>query len=129
MSIDACPAERTKRSRSIHWESAGSCFMTRVNSAYVTGARAIGVPGWPEFAFWTASIESVRIVSIESFSRLDFSVSTDIRLLGGREGWLASYRLPTAARRVTLSSLVVRSPHELAHRYHPARGREDRPGV
>ncbi len=26
------------------------------------GASAIGAPGWPELAFWTASIESVRIV-------------------------------------------------------------------
>src|SRR4029453_9196784 len=33
---------------------------------YATGARAIGAPGWPEFAAWTASIESVRIVLIAS---------------------------------------------------------------
>jgi len=29
---------------------------------YATGAIAIGVPGWPEFAAWTASIASVLIV-------------------------------------------------------------------
>ena len=40
--------------------------MTRVNSAYATGASPIGAPGWPEFAFWTASIDSVRIVSMQS---------------------------------------------------------------
>ncbi len=34
----------------------------------MTGASAIGVPGWPEFAFWTASIESVRIVLTHSSS-------------------------------------------------------------
>ncbi|TAJ99697.1 MAG: carbohydrate kinase family protein [Chloroflexota bacterium] len=28
------------------------------------GAAPIGAPGWPEFAFWTPSIESVRIVLI-----------------------------------------------------------------
>ena len=28
------------------------------------GASAIGVPGWPEFAFWIASIDRVRIVLI-----------------------------------------------------------------
>ena len=32
------------------------------------GASAIGVPGWPEFAFWIASIESVRIVLMQSWS-------------------------------------------------------------
>src|SRR5580704_14289975 len=35
----------------------------------MTGASAIGVPGCPEFAFSTASMESVRMVSIESLSR------------------------------------------------------------
>ena len=29
---------------------------------------AIGSPGWPEFAFWTASMDSVRIVSMLSWS-------------------------------------------------------------
>src|SRR4051794_23241876 len=29
---------------------------------YATGAMAIGIPGWPLFAFWTASMASVRIV-------------------------------------------------------------------
>jgi hypothetical protein len=28
------------------------------------GAIAIGIPGWPEFAAWTASMASVRIVSM-----------------------------------------------------------------
>jgi inorganic pyrophosphatase len=28
----------------------------------------IGRPGWPEFAFWTASMDSVRIVSMHSWS-------------------------------------------------------------
>ena len=32
---------------------------------------AIGVPGCPEFAFWTASIERVRIVLIASVERSD----------------------------------------------------------
>ena len=42
----------------------GSWRRKRVQSAYAIGAAPIGAPGWPEFAFWTASIESVRIVSI-----------------------------------------------------------------
>jgi hypothetical protein len=32
------------------------------------GAAPIGAPGCPEFAFWTASIDRVRIVSIASCS-------------------------------------------------------------
>ncbi|HEX3710557.1 MAG TPA: hypothetical protein VHV56_11795 [Pseudolabrys sp.] len=34
----------------------------------MTGARAIGVPGWPELACCTASIDKVRIVSMQSSS-------------------------------------------------------------
>src|SRR5438309_4320030 len=34
---------------------------------------AIGIPGWPLLAFWTASIESVRMVSMERRSRSTFS--------------------------------------------------------
>jgi hypothetical protein len=29
---------------------------------------AIGVPGWPEFAFWIASIDSVRMVLTQRVS-------------------------------------------------------------
>src|SRR4029453_3966996 len=34
----------------------------------MTGANAIGVPGWPELACCTASMESVRIVLMLSWS-------------------------------------------------------------
>src|SRR5262249_27385825 len=37
-------------------------------SRYATGAIAMGVPGWPEFAACTASIERVRIVLILRWS-------------------------------------------------------------
>jgi hypothetical protein len=43
--------------------------MCRVNSAYASGASAIGVPGCPELAFWTASIDNVRTVLMERRSR------------------------------------------------------------
>jgi hypothetical protein len=36
-----------------------------MNSVYASGASAIAVPGWPEFACWTASIARARIVSID----------------------------------------------------------------
>ena len=42
--------------------------MIRWKSRYAAGAMAIGMPGWPEFAFCTASIASVRIVSMLSRS-------------------------------------------------------------
>jgi hypothetical protein len=34
----------------------------------MTGARAIGVPGCPDSAFCTASIDKVRMVSMQSLS-------------------------------------------------------------
>src|SRR2546428_9065587 len=49
---------------------------------------AIAVPGWPEFACWTASIARVRIVLIESWSWFTLSSHQQPhlpieRLLGG----------------------------------------------
>src|SRR5580698_4212273 len=48
----------------------------------MTGASAIGVPGCPEFAFSTASMESVRMVSIESLSR-ESDIASGWPSLGG----------------------------------------------
>ena len=58
MSIDACPTESTKRSLSAHPGSAGLCLRCCVQSRYPIGASAMGVPGWPELAFSTASMAS-----------------------------------------------------------------------
>ena len=72
------PAESTKRSRSGHFGSRGSCLRWRCHSTYAIGAAPSGRPGWPEFAFWTASIASVRIVSTQS-SSMDFcTVSLEV---------------------------------------------------
>src|SRR5215831_3327643 len=60
--------ERTKRSRFGQIGSSGSKRSCRCQSAYATGAIAIGVPGCPEFACCTASIASVRIVFTQSVS-------------------------------------------------------------
>ena len=49
--------------------------MTRAYRTYATGASAIGVPGCPEFAFCTPSIDSVRIVSTHSSSSVWVSVA------------------------------------------------------
>jgi hypothetical protein len=61
-SIEACPIESTKRSRSGQIGCSGSNRRWRCQSAYATGAMAMGVPGCPELACWMASIASVRMV-------------------------------------------------------------------
>src|SRR5262249_14172001 len=48
--------------------------MTRFQSVYTSGASAIGVPGCPDFACCTASIDKVRIVLIESWSSSAFVI-------------------------------------------------------
>ena len=64
--IDACPIERTNRSRFGQIGSSGSNRRNRCHRPYTTGAIAIAVPGCPDCAVWTASMESVRIVVIAS---------------------------------------------------------------
>jgi hypothetical protein len=59
-----------KRSRFIHFGFAGWKCRNRSQRTCTTGAKAIGVPGWPEFAFWTASMARVRIVLMQGRSRL-----------------------------------------------------------
>ena len=49
-SIEAWPADSTKRSRFGQIGCSGSKRRKRCQRQYTTGARAIGVPGWPEFA-------------------------------------------------------------------------------
>src|SRR5215467_7823300 len=60
--MDACPIESTKRSRFGQTGSAGSKRRNRCQRQYATGAKAMGVPGCPELAACTPSIESVRMV-------------------------------------------------------------------
>src|ERR1044071_10087226 len=60
--------------------SCGSKRITRFQIVYTSGASAIGVPGCPDLACWTASIESVRIVLIANCttclsSGMDFSLT------------------------------------------------------
>src|SRR5215469_2223519 len=81
-SMDAWPADRTKRSRFGHSGSAGSYSRKYCQSEYTTGAKPIGAPGWPEFACCTASIESVRMVLIQSWSMFGWLTVTPERALG-----------------------------------------------
>jgi hypothetical protein len=48
--IEACPLDRTKRSRSGQCDACGSCRMMRVHSTWASGARAMAVPECPELA-------------------------------------------------------------------------------
>src|SRR4051812_17552581 len=68
-SIEAWPTESTKRSRLGQIGSCGSKRRKCCHRQYATGARAIGVPGWPELAACTASIDSVRMVLTQVASR------------------------------------------------------------
>src|SRR5215469_9413460 len=67
-SMDACPFESTNRSRLGHRGSDGSKYITRFQMVYTRGARAMGVPGWPDFAAWTASMDKVRMVLMHNSS-------------------------------------------------------------
>ena len=67
--IEACPLDRTNRSRSGQCGSAGSCRMTRVNRTWASGARAMAVPGWPELAARGASMARPRMTLTPSCSR------------------------------------------------------------
>src|ERR1700740_692568 len=62
--MEACPIDNTNRSRLGHTGSPGSKQRNCCHKQYATGAIAIGVPGCPELAACTASMERVRIVLI-----------------------------------------------------------------
>src|SRR6516165_6778225 len=76
--VEACPAERTKRSRFIQMGSAGSNLSSLCHRQYTVGDMPMGVPGWSEFACWIASMASVRIVVTQSASRSSLVSVIDI---------------------------------------------------
>src|SRR4051812_45780623 len=55
----------------------------------------MGVPGWPEFAFWTASIESVRIVFTLSWSSAFASTAV---VIWPPRSWLSRCRFSSIPR-------------------------------
>jgi hypothetical protein len=71
--VEAWPAERINLSRFGQIGSSGSNRRKSCHNTYTTGAIAIGVPGWPEFACWTASMLNVRMVLIERESMVCMS--------------------------------------------------------
>src|SRR5271169_5913479 len=64
--MDAWPFERTKRSRSHHPGFPGLNLSTSRQSTSATSASPMGAPGWPELAFWTASIDKARMALARS---------------------------------------------------------------
>src|SRR5215207_4388554 len=62
--IEAWPLERTKRSRSGHDGSSGSCFRMRLYKTLASGASAIAVPWWPLLARSGASMAKPRMMLI-----------------------------------------------------------------
>ena len=60
MSIEPCPFESTKRSRSGQPGLAGLWRRWSFQSTSAMSAIPIGIPGWPDFARSTASIASAR---------------------------------------------------------------------
>src|SRR5215471_20529301 len=66
--MEAWPFESTNRSRLGQIGSFGSNRISRFQIVYTNGASAIGVPGCPDLACCTASMESVRIVLMHSSS-------------------------------------------------------------
>src|SRR5262245_5014512 len=80
-SMEACPFDRTNRSRFGQIGSCGSKFITRFQIVYTSGASAIGVPGCPDFACWTASIDSVRMVLMDSCSNCSLFMTPSQRCL------------------------------------------------
>jgi hypothetical protein len=77
--MEPWPAESTKRSRSGHVGLAASNFRKRENRTVAMSAVPIGIPGWPDFAFSTASMASERIAfaSLSCCARLMTSVGIE----------------------------------------------------
>src|SRR5712664_4181796 len=64
--MEPWPLESTKRSRPGHAGFFGLWRRKRRHSTSAISAMPIGMPGWPEFAFWTASIASARMAFTRS---------------------------------------------------------------
>mgnify|MGYP004377450007 CR=1 FL=1 len=66
--IDPCPADNINRSLLIQEGFLGLNFRWYLNKTVATSDIPIGIPGWPELAFWTASIDKNLIALDNSLS-------------------------------------------------------------
>src|SRR4051812_25750097 len=73
----ACPAERTKRSRSTQVGAWGLKRRNRLQRTKARSAMPIGAPGWPELAFSTASTASMRSVLTQASRRVGVRIGAD----------------------------------------------------
>src|SRR5579863_2526343 len=64
--MEAWPFDSTKRSRSHQYGLPGLNLSTSRHSTSAMSAIPMGAPGWPELAFWTASIERARMALASS---------------------------------------------------------------
>src|SRR5438132_10578450 len=96
--------------------SSGSKRICRCQSAYATGAIAIGVPGCPEFACCTASIASVRMVFTQSVSSEVSVIVAPVPGGGGARGRRRAPSSPSDARRRVLPPSRRGSIHGRARR-------------
>src|SRR5450631_1464388 len=64
--MEAWPFDSTKRSRSHQAGLPGLNLSTSRHSTSAMSAIPIGAPGWPELAFWTASIDKARMALARS---------------------------------------------------------------
>src|SRR6218665_1803979 len=78
-----------KRSRSGHSGFDGSNFMNLPNSTVATSAMPMGMPGWPEFAFCTASIARAR-------RALAMSLWVTVSGVWEVAGWMADMEVSSA---------------------------------
>src|SRR5438067_178714 len=81
--------------------------MIRRKRTYAAGASESGAPGWPEFAAWTASIDSVRIVSMQRRSMSEMPSSASCAAISSATSCSGSPRLDID-RRVALRHLLER---------------------
>src|SRR5215469_1004965 len=104
--MDAWPMESTKRSRFGHTGSCGSKRRNFCQRLYATGAIAIGVPGCPEFAVCTASMDSVRIVLMQVRSMFPTAGGAETVAKVIQKSFLAVTRRPSVT-----DDRVVRRKH------------------
>ena len=52
-------------------------FKKLLNKTVATSAIPIGIPGWPEFAFWTASIDK-NLIAFDNWLNFKFTVKLPI---------------------------------------------------
>src|SRR5580704_19022059 len=95
--------------------SSGSKRRNSCQRTYITGAIAIGVPGWPELACCTASMHRVRMVLTLISSMVPVGMVIDRpSLVAGDRGvyadtiMLADDRAVTMCSTICLDRLVVR---------------------